>query len=58
MQEIIVDMFAGGGGATEGIEKALRVFVAKIGNSVCPPIAEAIVKMNVRLLENKLEKTA
>ena len=34
--EIIVDNFAGGGGASTGIELA----------AVCPPLAEAMVKAN------------
>ena len=31
--------------------------VAKIGNSVCPPIAEAIVRVNVKLLDVKMKAT-
>lgn len=40
---LIVDNFAGGGGASTGIETAQ---VAKCGNSVCPPLAEALVRAN------------
>lgn len=47
--EIIVDLFAGGGGASTGIggkrlPKAAQVRMC--GNSVCPPIARAIVAAN------------
>lgn len=41
---LIVDNFAGGGGASTGIEMALGRMV---GNSVCPPVAAAIVQANV-----------
>lgn len=73
--ELIVDGFAGGGGASEGIEQALELFKAQgfpgdyeietgvfedgerraltktaqvriCGNSVCPPIAAALVAAN------------
>lgn len=104
-RELIIDLFAGGGGASEGIRRALltrycggvaaavtivgkkyqiadiglrmltplelaraqgfedsyiltgskAVQVAKIGNSVCPPIAEALVRANVKL-QNKFIK--
>ena len=50
---LIVDNFAGGGGASTGIEMALgrplpkAAQVRMVGNSVCPPIAAAIVRANV-----------
>jgi site-specific DNA-cytosine methylase len=63
--ELVVDLFAGGGGASTGIEQALgrhvdiavnrghdgRVLskaaqVRMCGNSVCPPVAAAIVRAN------------
>lgn len=37
-RELAVDLFAGGGGASTGIELC--------GNSVCPPLARAIVAAN------------
>lgn len=56
--ELIVDNFAGGGGASTGIEAAFGrpVDIAvnhdgeaiAIGNSVCPPVAEALVKANFK----------
>ena len=36
---LFIDGFAGGGGASTGIEQA-------IGNSVCPPVARALVAAN------------
>lgn len=36
---LFVDGFAGGGGASTGIAQA-------IGNSVCPPVARALVAAN------------
>lgn len=48
LQEIIVDSFAGGGGASLGIEMAMgRGPVRMCGNSVCPPIVAAIVRANM-----------
>lgn len=62
MSGLVVDLFAGGGGASVGLEAALgrRVDLAinraattksakvrLIGNSVCPEVAEAIVRSNV-----------
>lgn len=66
---LVVDLFAGGGGASTGLEAALgrRVDIAVrfadtydlsaaktksaqvrlIGNSVCPEVAEAVVRANV-----------
>lgn len=50
---MIVDNFAGGGGASTGIEMALERRpisktdqVAKCGNSVPPPMARALVAAN------------
>lgn len=40
-KELIVDNFAGGGGASTGIEFARR------GNAVPPPFAEALVRANL-----------
>lgn len=59
--ELIVDNFAGGGGASTGIEMGLFRHVGRLqeikltnkaqirmcGNSVCPPVAAAIVRTNV-----------
>ena len=59
--ELIIDSFAGGGGASLGIEMALRrshriehdlhgkpftksAQVRMCGNSVCPPVAAAILR--------------
>lgn len=50
--EIVVDLFAGGGGASCGIEEAIGRQLSKAaqvrmcGNSVSPPIARAIVAAN------------
>lgn len=58
--EIIVDSFAGGGGASTGIEMALGRFdiaiegkpitktaqIRMCGNSVCPDMAAALVRAN------------
>jgi len=46
--ELIVDSFAGGGGASLGMELALgrSPDIAMCGNSVCPPLAAAIVAAN------------
>ena len=61
--ELVVDNFAGGGGASTGIERAIgrpvdiainhdpeavamHAQVRMIGNSVCPPLAEALVRAN------------
>lgn len=66
MKGIIVDLFAGGGGASTGIEAALGRFapaydlsraktkaakVRLIGNSVCPEVAEAIIRANFEVAE-------
>lgn len=48
--EIVCDLFAGGGGASKGIESALGLPIT-CGNSVCPQVAEALVRANVRLRE-------
>ena len=57
--EMIVDSFAGGGGASLGIERAQGFpdtyilpgskarQVAAIGNSVCPIMAEVLVRANL-----------
>lgn len=64
MKEIIVDNFAGGGGASTGIELATgrsyvidrdytgkpytkTAQVARCGNAVPPPFAEALVRANL-----------
>ena len=44
MREIVVDLFAGGGGASEGIEKILGIPVDVAINH--DPVAIAIHKMN------------
>ena len=44
--ELIVDLFAGGGGASLGIEQAFGRSPA-CGNSVCPPMARALVASNL-----------
>jgi len=57
--ELVIDLFAGGGGASLGIEqgigedgKTVRLTksdqVRMCGNSVCPPIARALVEANFR----------
>ena len=53
MDELIVDSFAGGGGASTGIELATgREYpkfkqTARCGNAVPPPFAEALVRANL-----------
>ena len=61
MLELVIDSFASGGGASTGIAaaigrdpdyainhdaEALAVHAANHPNSVCPPIAEALVRAN------------
>lgn len=53
-QELIIDNFAGGGGASTGIDASgARIPLTKTaqvrmcGNSVCPPLAAALVRANV-----------
>lgn len=49
-RDLAVDLFAGGGGASTGIEQAIELTkkaqVRLCGNSVCPPLARAIVAAN------------
>ena len=46
--ELVVDLFAGGGGADgRALSKAAQVRMC--GNSVCPPVAAALVRANVAL---------
>ena len=45
--ELIVDNFAGGGGASTGIELATGRPIARCGNAVPPPFAEALVRANL-----------
>jgi len=63
---LIIDGFAGGGGASTGIEAALgrgadgkRLTKAEqirmVGNSVCPPLAEALVRANCKFLMKQRE---
>lgn len=49
--ELIIDNFAGGGGASTGIELALSR-----SPSVCPPMAAALVRANVPELAAKHSK--
>ncbi|RHS44956.1 hypothetical protein [Blautia sp. AM47-4] len=55
MKELIIDCFAGGGGASVGIEMALGRPVAKqvarIGNSVVPIMAQKLVEANCPYLK-------
>jgi site-specific DNA-cytosine methylase len=50
--DLVVDLFAGGGGASTGIELAIGHHMTKTaqvrmcGNSVCPPLARALVAAN------------
>lgn len=58
--ELIVDNFAGGGGASTGIEEATGYCdgkpypraeqVRRCGNAVCPPIPTALVRANLKEL--------
>lgn len=43
---LLVDNFAGGGGASLGIEMSKSAQVRMIGNSVCPPVAAALIRAN------------
>lgn len=55
-REIVVDNFAGGGGASTGIEIAISKSeqVARCRNAVCPPIQTALVRANLpELCERK-----
>jgi len=52
--ELVIDNFAGGGGASTGIdERGQRLDLTKTaqvrmcGNSVCPPLAAALVRANL-----------
>jgi len=61
MRGLVVDLFAGGGGASVGIEAALGrpvdiainhdpvALAVHKGNSVCPEVAEAVVGANLPL---------
>ena len=53
---IIVDLFAGGGGASQGIHKATGKTeqVRLIGNAVCPDVAAALVAANY--VESRVEE--
>ena len=56
---LVVDLFAGGGGAGTGVARAnglpdsqelagtKAAQIARIGNMVCPDVAEALVRANV-----------
>jgi site-specific DNA-cytosine methylase len=77
--ELIVDSFAGGGGASLGIEMALgrspdigpptpehpagrpltkTAQIRMCGNSVCPPVAAAIIRANLGTAANEEETEA
>jgi len=47
--DIVVDYFAGGGGASQ---------IRMIGNSVCPPMSEALFRANLPELCDQPERMA
>lgn len=49
--DLIIDCFAGGGGASVGIEMALGRQVARIGNSVVPIMAKKLIESNCGYLK-------
>ena len=40
LRELIIDNFAGGGGASTAKQ------IARMGNAVCPPVATALIRAN------------
>lgn len=52
LNELIIDNFAGGGGASVGIERHIgkkyseAKQIARLGNAVCPPVATALIRAN------------
>lgn len=56
--EIIVDNFAGGGGASLGKPLTKTAQVRLCGNSVCPPVAAAVIAANFASGETYAESVA